>query len=208
MRFKLHEGLFDVDKNWVEYCSDCTERAVRKSRKGEASCKACGKKYNMTPLGNGKVRLEDKPLKESEDDRDANKVIRIRPDSKMITVDVEDRSDVDSHPIQIGLKGYALSKFGGSLHEENNNKKITEYRQELQQYVKEEAPNSYFFIDETFDDRLVVSIHWGDWKHEHLFLDFLVREFFEKKGLDVKVDVEETETDGSDTYSADHYYSL
>lgn len=48
-----------------------------------------------------------------------------------------------------------------------------------------------------------VSVTWGDWKHSHGWLDHLMRLRGYKKIKEVV-----TESDGSDTYSADHIYSL
>lgn len=46
-----------------------------------------------------------------------------------------------------------------------------------------------------------VVIHWGDWKHDHLYCDHLMRELkFEQ------VDVDVFEEDGSDAYSAVRNY--
>lgn len=50
---------------------------------------------------------------------------------------------------------------------------------------------------------LVVSIEWGDWKHGHLYLDHLMKE----KGF-IKVGETTTGEDGSDCYSADHFYRV
>jgi hypothetical protein len=83
---------------------------------------------------------------------------------------------------------------------------IGDYRKELQQYLKSEGFD--YFVDETFDGRLCIEIHWGDWKHEHRRADYLVRQFFMDKGLGVHVDEQVTEEDGSDCYSAEHYYSI
>ena len=47
-----------------------------------------------------------------------------------------------------------------------------------------------------------VEIHWGDWKHDHACCDWLV----EDKLGGTRIDVRVTEEDGSDTYSAIHYY--
>ena len=86
---------------------------------------------------------------------------------------------------------------------------IEDYREELQAYLdKETGRPQKFFVDATFDGRLVISIHWGDWKHEHNYADFLVRKFFMDKGLGIETDVDVTEEDGSDTYSAEHYYQI
>lgn len=52
------------------------------------------------------------------------------------------------------------------------------------------------------DLRLVtVSIHWGDWKHSHIYLDHVMKELgflLLKENL--------TESDGSDCYSSDHIF--
>lgn len=51
---------------------------------------------------------------------------------------------------------------------------------------------------------VIVSIRWGDWKHEHLRADWIMEEQFE--GTLMKTEV--TEDNGSDTYSADRYYYI
>ena len=48
---------------------------------------------------------------------------------------------------------------------------------------------------------LCVDIHWGDWKHEHLRADYLMGQI----GYSLHHDVL-TEENGSDCYSAIHYY--
>ena len=48
---------------------------------------------------------------------------------------------------------------------------------------------------------IVVSISWGDWKHEHLWSRDLM-DYLGYKEIGNKV----TEEDGSDTYSAEHYF--
>ena len=50
---------------------------------------------------------------------------------------------------------------------------------------------------------VVAEVNWGDWKHEHLRLKLLM----EKIGAPlIKTDV--TEENGSDTYSAVHYFMV
>lgn len=50
---------------------------------------------------------------------------------------------------------------------------------------------------------IAVEVHWGDWKHEHWILDWLMRENF----TDLRsIHEVTTEDDGSDCYSAIHYY--
>ena len=48
---------------------------------------------------------------------------------------------------------------------------------------------------------VVANVEWGDWKHEHRYLDYVMDDL---GYFAYKVDV--TETDGSDCYSALHYY--
>ncbi len=49
---------------------------------------------------------------------------------------------------------------------------------------------------------MCVEIEQGDWKHEHWRADWLIEE--ELNGNKIKVEI--TEDDGSDTFSAIHYY--
>jgi len=46
-----------------------------------------------------------------------------------------------------------------------------------------------------------IEIHWGDWKHEHLYLKFLLEEL----GY-IQTQERVTEEDGSDCYSAIHRF--
>lgn len=60
------------------------------------------------------------------------------------------------------------------------------------------------YVDEVYRDRFFyacVEISWGDWKHEHLRCDYLMKQI----GYSLH-HVDETETDGSDCYSAIRYY--
>ena len=51
---------------------------------------------------------------------------------------------------------------------------------------------------------LMVEVSWGDWKHDHLFLDFLMNRLFNFSVISTDV----TEEDGGDCYSAIHYYKV
>jgi hypothetical protein len=103
----------------------------------------------------------------------------------------------------------APERFVKRLKESIDTEDITQYRDELQKYIDNEMKRSHvFFVDETFDGRLCVAINWGDWKHEHLACDWLVTDFFANKNKLVNVDVDVTEENGTDAYSAIHYYSL
>lgn len=59
------------------------------------------------------------------------------------------------------------------------------------------------------DNTITVGVDWGDWKHDHMWLDIFADKFFREKGYDLdNMNVEVTDEDGSDTYSANHTYVL
>ena len=70
--------------------------------------------------------------------------------------------------------------------------------QELYQHLH--SKGLYYEIYKT-EDGFVISVEWGDWKHDHRYLEYLMGEL----GY-ILVDKKITNEDGSDCYSADHYY--
>jgi len=56
-------------------------------------------------------------------------------------------------------------------------------------------------VNESPEGTIVIPISWGDWKHSHGYLDYLMGQLG-YKCINEKI----TEEDGSDCYSADHYY--
>ena len=50
---------------------------------------------------------------------------------------------------------------------------------------------------------IAVDISWGDWKHDHLRCDYIIKEKFNNLGFLSEM---VTENDGSDCYSSIHYY--
>lgn len=50
---------------------------------------------------------------------------------------------------------------------------------------------------------IAIAVIWGDWKHEHGRLDWLMEKNFSNLQC---IHTETTEEDGSDCYSAIHYY--
>lgn len=61
-------------------------------------------------------------------------------------------------------------------------------------------------IDYEEDGTVVVTIHWGEWKHDHMRCDCYAVDFFGANLIHRWN--ETTESDGSDCYSAKHYYAL
>lgn len=70
---------------------------------------------------------------------------------------------------------------------------------ELYEALRKESlyPDLY----EKTENIIVASVSWGDWKHEHLYLDVVMG----RLGYTL-IEVKITEEDGSDCYSADRVY--
>lgn len=73
----------------------------------------------------------------------------------------------------------------------------------LENFLREEDAYYELWFDEK-DDTINAEIEWGDWKHDHLWFDHVATQYLKGQGYDVDVDVEVTDEDGSDTYSAIH----
>lgn len=56
-------------------------------------------------------------------------------------------------------------------------------------------------VQTTADGKITVDIEWGDWKHEHGYLKYLMNQ----NGY-IHLSEEVTEEDGSDCYSASHTF--
>lgn len=61
--------------------------------------------------------------------------------------------------------------------------------------------NKYYYFE---GKKLFVEVIWGDWKHDHLWVDRLVTTALKVEYKDEEV----TEEDGSDCYSSIHKYEL
>ena len=72
--------------------------------------------------------------------------------------------------------------------------------EKIQKRLTEEGI-SFSDVSEYSNGEVNVLIEWGDWKHDHAYCDHLMKQ----KGY-VCTDEQVTEEDGSDTYSAIHFY--
>lgn len=106
----------------------------------------------------------------------------------------------------IGDREVPYSSYEDAKSNLSNDYNIESYREELQNFLN--ANDFNYFVDATFDGRLCIEINWGDWKHEHGYCDHLVTKFFQSKGLMVDIEVDQTEDNGTDAYSATHYYDI
>ena len=77
----------------------------------------------------------------------------------------------------------------------------------LNTYLREN--NCHHTVDAYDDNFYMAEITWGDWKHDHLRIKYLVEKFAEENGYTCIVGGEEiTENDGSDAYSAIHRFFI
>ena len=76
---------------------------------------------------------------------------------------------------------------------------IAFYKEDVKRIFKENNLTYEWWVN--FDGTIVVNVEWGDWKHDHAFLNYIMR-----KNHYRCIDEVVTEEDGSDTYSATHYF--
>lgn len=70
----------------------------------------------------------------------------------------------------------------------------------VQKLFNENSINHFFSVD--FNNGTIeVEVEWGDWKHDHLYLERVM-----KNNGYTMIDSEVTEEDGSDTYSARYWF--
>lgn len=112
------------------------------------------------------------------------------------------------------LTEYALVEDSNKLDLNNIIKAIeNNYIKDEEEYYKKynmndrEAHPPYWNFETKGDNGIVVDISWGDWKHDHSYCSSLVKRTAEELGLDCVEDESEVyEDDGSDTYSARHFF--
>lgn len=73
------------------------------------------------------------------------------------------------------------------------------YEQDVQRIFKENECWYEWWVNT--DGSIEIKVEWGDWKHDHLFLKYIMR-----KNHYRHIDEVVTEEDGSDTYSAIHTF--
>ena len=79
-------------------------------------------------------------------------------------------------------------------------KELCEIEKKVDEYLQNNQPGMWEVYVEN-NGVVVVDIRWGDWKHHHLRCKWLMQEIgYEEVSSFV------TEEDGSDCYSATHYF--
>ena len=85
----------------------------------------------------------------------------------------------------------------------NNVKNKTMERKDIEKDIQRifEENEMWYDCDVNLDGSVEISVVWGDWKHDHLCLNYVMRE----NGY-ILIDEKVTEEDGSDAYSAVHTF--
>lgn len=88
---------------------------------------------------------------------------------------------------------------------------IEEIKRELHKFLEDNK--QYYYVDHAYDDVhgnyvIKIDVDWGDWKHDHIYIDNLVQKFFDEKGIKIETGKSVTAENGTDAYSATHYYRL
>ena len=86
------------------------------------------------------------------------------------------------------------------MRDKETDMNTTFYEQDIKRIFKENECYYDWSID-SFDGTIEINVEWGDWKHDHLFLKHIMWKNHYRQTNEVV-----TEEDGSDTYSAIHYF--
>jgi hypothetical protein len=82
------------------------------------------------------------------------------------------------------------------------NENLKKLQEKVENLLRDNKVYSYELDFDLDNDRVVyIELEWGDWKHDHLSLKWLM----EENGF-TQVGEEVTEEDGSDCYSAIHTF--
>lgn len=80
------------------------------------------------------------------------------------------------------------------IRRKNNLEKMKNYASQIENLLVENKISAEVGYSEI---NIFIEIIWGDWKHQHMRTKYLISQNFH---------TEETETDGSDCFSAIHYF--
>lgn len=155
---------------------------------------------NMPYYENGEVLTTDVSVKPDEDydklaeyllkEYEGMKDLDIEEDG-LIVVEKESESEIKEESLKEELSQEELKNLGHELEDHFSKLGV------------------YYEIWPCDNNSLCVEISWGDWKHDHLWCDYEVKNFLKSKGHEVvSNDTQVTEEDGSDTYSAIHSYII
>lgn len=94
-----------------------------------------------------------------------------------------------------------------SLSESKSFSELNKLASSLRDYFKKN--NEYYMVyTDKDEDAVCVDVERGDWKHDHLRVDYLVGKYFDSIDVDYMKSEKTTDEDGSDTYSSIHIYHI
>lgn len=148
----------------------------------------------LTKIADKVYSLDEKLSKET----DPNKKAELEKQIDDLEDEIGDAIDDDDIYAQTSLiKKQQILQEGPK--EKSNAKIICD---DLNNYLKENGCNVDVGIYD--ENTLMAGIEWGDWKHDHQKFRNLVTDFFWDINEEIKLKHKITDTDGSDTYSADY----
>ena len=75
-------------------------------------------------------------------------------------------------------------------------------------FFKKNKSDNYTIYPDPKQDAICIEIDWGDWKHDHAWVNLLASRFFDEEKIDYMFSEKITDEDGSDTYSSVHIYHI
>ena len=87
------------------------------------------------------------------------------------------------------------------LKEGFKTEEATKFVKELTQKLFDDGAFFDLWVE---DEEINAQIEWGDWKHQHLYFKNKVQKFFDELDIEIDIESEVTEEDGSDAYSASY----
>lgn len=84
---------------------------------------------------------------------------------------------------------------------------LDKIRDGLADFFKKNKDYYYVYVDNK-EQAVCVEIDWGDWKHDHAYVNLQVDKYFDSIGVNYMFSEKVTDEDGSDTYSSIHIYHI
>lgn len=109
------------------------------------------------------------------------------------------------------LEYYDLKERAPKLEEANEEVgfDINQAFKSLRNFLMEAKPRFCNEMDMDEDNNTItVFIDYGDWKHDHYYLNSLIKEWASSNNIECSIEEYVTFEDGSDTYSAEHIISF
>lgn len=84
---------------------------------------------------------------------------------------------------------------------------LDKIRDGLADFFKKNKDYYDVYVDKK-EQAVCVEIDWGDWKHDHAYVNLQVNKYLDSIGVEYMSSEKVTDEDGSDTYSSIHIYHI